>query len=113
MILIVIYGLCALLMIGIGIASWRGEKPAGFYSGVEPPKAEELTDLKAWNRKHGLMWIVYGAVLLLSGIVGSRMAETPFGLIPILGGALLPLPFMVFYHERLSRVYLKKKSGKD
>ena len=105
---IAIYGLCALIMIGIGIAQWKSQKPAGFYTGVEPPKAEKLTDVKAWNRKHGLMWIGYGVILFLSGLAGTWLKDAVLALIPMLGGALLPLGFMVYYHERLTRIYTAK-----
>ena len=107
---IAIYGFCALIMIGLGIAQWKGPEPAGFYSGVKPPKAEELTDVNAWNRKHGLMWIGYGVILFLSGLAGGWMGDSALCLIPLLGGALLPLGFMACYHERLMSVY--KKRGK-
>ena len=105
---IAIYGFCALLMIGIGVAQWKGAKPAGFYTGVEPPKAEELTDKKTWNRKHGLMWIGYGVILFVSGLAGGWLKGSALCLIPMLGGALMPLPFMVWYHERLTRIYTAK-----
>ena len=105
---IVLYGFCALIMIGIGVAQWKGKSPAGFYSGVEPPKAEELTDLKAWNRKHGLMWLIYGAILFLSGLAGAALEGSAWCLLPMLGGPLLPLGFMVWYHEGLTRKYKKE-----
>lgn len=61
--------LVALIFIGLGISQYRSKKPVGFYSGEKPPKKEELTDVKAWNRKHGVMWFGYGVMLILSGVL--------------------------------------------
>lgn len=58
-----IYGGVAALMIGIGISQLRSKKPVGFYSGVKPPREDELSDVGAWNKKHGIMWIIYGAII--------------------------------------------------
>ena len=102
----VIYACCALLVIGLGVSQWNSKKPVGFYSGVEAPAAEELTDVKAWNQRHGLMWIVYGGILMLCGLAGAWMGDgnllclIPFGL-----GPILPIAFLVWYHERLTKKY--------
>ena len=47
----VIYALVALFMMGIGIVQLKSKDPVGFYSGEKPPKAENITDVKAWNKK--------------------------------------------------------------
>ena len=59
----VTFGLAALIMIGIGISQLKSRNPVGFYTGEKPPKKEQLSDVNAWNRKHGTMWIVYGCSL--------------------------------------------------
>lgn len=46
------------------------ETPVGFYTGEEPLQESELTDVREWNRKHGNLWIAYGAVILLSYLAG-------------------------------------------
>ena len=66
-----IYALVALFMMGIGIVQIKSRKPVAFYSGEKPPKAEELTDVSAWNRKHGMMWLAYGIIILISFLIIS------------------------------------------
>ena len=97
----------AFLMMGIGIYQIKSSKPAWFYSGEEPPKPETITDIRAWNTKHGGMWVVYGAVILLTVVVGV-IDLGGIGMIFFIGGILLPIPFMIWWHHRLEKNYLKK-----
>ena len=50
---LVIFSLVTIVMIIIGISQMRSKKPVGFYSGEKPPREEELSDVVAWNKKHG------------------------------------------------------------
>lgn len=106
---IVIYGIVALIMGGIGAAQRRSIRPVAFYSGETPPNGEELTDVEAWNQKHGTMWILYGGILFASGVIGFLMADSDWKIVPLCGGVCVPLPFMIGYHERLKRQYRKKR----
>ncbi len=103
----------AVLLIGIGpiillgIAQYRSKDPVGFWSGKEPPRKEQITDVKAYNRKHGIMWILYGAGFICCFVCGQ-----PFGggavaclcLIEAVGGIFV----MAAYHNKLNRMYDKK-----
>ena len=97
---------CAFLMLGIGIANLRSKKPVGFYSGVKPPLPEELSDVGAWNKKHGMMWVIYGILIFLSVPVAYVMGDTPLILIPVCGSVVFPLCWMIPYHHHLCRLYL-------
>lgn len=106
MIYCVIMGVCALFMYGIGISQLRSIKPVGFYSGEAPPEEECLKDVRAWNRKHGIMWIMYGIVISL-GMIGGIIVVDSLLLVPIECGCLLvPIIFMVLYHKKLAKEYL-------
>jgi hypothetical protein len=54
-----IYGITAIIIFGVGICKLKSKEPVAFYSGETPPKREQLTDVNAWNKKHGMMWIIY------------------------------------------------------
>lgn len=95
-------------MIGIGIFQLRSKKPATFYTGEKGPKPEELSDMKAWNRKHGMMWIIYGIIILLGCVSFFFVSGTAWKLLGGLGVFLLPLPFMVWYHHSLMKKYIIK-----
>ena len=103
----VIYALVALFMMGIGIVQIKSRKPVAFYSGEKPPKAEELTDVSAWNRKHGMMWLIYGIIIFVSYLIGSIIGESIWSIIPMMGGVIIPLPFMIWYHHRLKKKFIR------
>lgn len=101
----IIFLFVAIFMIGIGIFQLKSISPVGFYSGERPPKEEELIDVRAWNRKHGMMWVVYGIIIILSAIVGAVIGDSILCIIPLLGGMLVPILVMIWYHHRLVRKY--------
>lgn len=101
-----IMGLCALMMISIGVVQLRSKKPVGFYTGEKPLKPEQISDVSAWNRKHGIMWILYGCTIIACWFVGLIMGDTLWFLIPFFGGILLPIFLMVWYHEKLKKEYI-------
>lgn len=107
-IMLIVYGFVGMIMIGIGITQRKSKNPVGFYSGVEAPKVDEVRDVKAWNKKHGIMWIIYGCCIMISAFGVVLVEDASLILIPALGGITLPLPFMILYHHRLKNIYMKK-----
>lgn len=102
----VIYLGCAALFFGIGISQIRSKKPVAFYAGEKPFEAEALSDVHAWNKKHGIMWIVYSCIIILSWLCGFLCGDSPWILIPFIGGLLIPLIFMIRYHHKLIEKYV-------
>ena len=100
----VIYFATAAIMVGIGTSQLRSSKPVGFYTGEKPPGEDEITDVKTWNKKHGLMWMIYGGSIITGFGIGTLSGDSLWCLIPMLGGVLLPLPVMIWYHHRLIRL---------
>ena len=105
---LVIMCLTALVMIGIGVSQLKSRKPVGFFTGVKLPEEKELRDVEAWNRKHGIMWILYGCVLIACGFVpiaGAYGCDDVLLLIVelviIIGGIFA----MMLYHVRLEKMY--------
>lgn len=101
---LVIVCIAALILIGIGISQIKSSEPVGFYSGVKPPKEEQLRDMRAWNKKHGIMWSLYGASMIIAGFAGivSMTCSTIAELVIAFGGPII----MIWYHSRLERLYL-------
>lgn len=106
-IFVVIVAISAMPMIILGIVQYRSKEPVGFWSGKEPPKREQITDVKAYNRKHGIMWILYGAGFLFCNILeiplGEELALLAVGLsvVECIGGIFV----MIAYHNKLNRQY--------
>ena len=105
---LVIFLLVAIIMVGTGVFQLTSVSPVGFYSGEVPPREDQLTDVKAWNRKHGMMWIIYGIIIIISYFAGYLIGDSPLCLIPFLGGLLVPVAVMIHYHDKLIQKYKKK-----
>jgi hypothetical protein len=100
-----IYLLVAAVMIGIGVSQLKSRAPVGFYTGEKPPTEEELTDVAAWNKKHGTMWVMYGAVLILSWIAGYMLCDEFWQSLCMIAGVCVPLVLMALYHHALVNRY--------
>ena len=59
----------SLLMTGIGVNAIKREKPMWFWSGTTV-KEEEISDVKAYNRANGIMWLVFSCVFWISTVLG-------------------------------------------
>ncbi len=103
----IIYVCAASVMFFIGMVQLTSKKPVGFYSGEKPPREADLTDVKAWNKKHGVMWVVYGGIILLSYGAGAVVGDTVWCIVPMCGGVVVPIIFMIGYHHRLRERYLR------
>ena len=100
----VISGLVALFMIAIGISNFKSIEPVGFYSGVEPPPSQEITDIPAYNKTHGWMWVLYGIGFIICGVLAfptnSDLVYALVSCVFAIGGAILLM---------IGHTYLEKK----
>lgn len=101
----VMTALCALMMICIGVSQCRRKTPVGFYTFEKAPTAEEIRDVKRWNNGHGMMLIVYGAVMLIAW-GAMQCIEGIAGFCVWIAGILLPIPVMILYHRSLVKKYM-------
>lgn len=107
----VILLVCTVPIVIIGIVQYRSKDPVGFWSGKKPPKKEQITDVKAYNQKHGLMWILLGVGFILCFVCGLLFGGVIAGylcMIETIGG----IAAMIVYHEKLDRMYYKKEDDK-
>ena len=93
---------CSLLFTGIGIYAWRRMKPMWFWSGSSV-REEEITNVKAYNRENGIMWICYSAVFWISTIMGIRSVSIAGIVLAV--GCLGGLPLLVIAYNRIYRKY--------
>ena len=99
---------CSLLFTGIGIYAWRRTKPMWFWSGSSV-REEEITDVKAYNRENGIMWICYSAVFWISTIMGIWSVSTAGIVLAV--GCLGGLPLLVIAYNRIYRKYKRSTTG--
>jgi hypothetical protein len=93
---------CSLLFTGIGIYAWRRTKPMWFWSGSSV-REEEITNVKAYNRENGIMWICYSAVFWISTIMGIQSVSIAGIVLAV--GCLGGLPLLVIAYNRIYRKY--------
>ena len=93
---------CSLLFTGIGIYAWRRTKTLWFWSGSSV-REEEITNVKAYNRENGIMWICYSAVFWISTIMGIRSVSIAGIVLAV--GCLGGLPLLVIAYNRIYRKY--------
>ena len=99
-----------LLFSGLGIYAMGRKKPMWFWSGTEV-KDEEITDIPAYNRANGIMWLGFSAVFWISLFMGLKNRKAA-GLVLIagciVGGLLLPVVY-----SRISERYRRKEKRED
>ena len=92
---------CAALMTGIGVYAWRREKPMWFWSGTEV-KPEEITDVRAYNRANGIMWICYSLFFWAAALI-SNWSGMAAGVVVLVGGVFGSLGMMVAFQRIYQR----------
>ena len=103
---LVIMSIVAVVMITIGISQFcTKNNPVGFYNVIDPHKKEEISDVIQWNKKHGFMWIIYGICIELGFWLGYIMPSEVLEMVFMMGGVIIPLPFMVLRHRALEKEY--------
>lgn len=103
---LVIITFVALIMVTIGLCQiTKKENPVGFYNVIDPPRKEEISDVIQWNKKHGMIWIVYGICIELGFWLGYIAPSEVLEMVFMMGGVIVPLPFMVMRHRSLEKQY--------
>ena len=101
----VIWSAVSLLLLGIGIWSWRSGKAVGFFTGVKPP---EVSDVKKYNRSVAALWFVYAVLLELLGLPLLFLKQHSAGfLLSLLGVPLISIALMIAYHRILAKYRVK------
>lgn len=99
--------LVAFVMIGLGISQLKSKYPVGFYTGEKPPAPNQLSNVAAWNRKHGQMWILFGIIIIFSYVAPLLFVGMESECFPVLycAGIVMPIPVMMWYHGKLNKIY--------
>lgn len=106
---LVIISFVAIIMVIIGLCQvFKKDEPVGFYNVIAPPKKEEISDILLWNKKHGTIWIVYGICIELGFWLGYTMPTEMLEILFMMGGVIIPLPFMIMRHHKLEKEYKVK-----
>ena len=96
----------ACLFTGLGIFAWKRKKPMWFWSG-STVKEYEITDIPAYNRANGIMWLAFSGVFWLGAVLGLFRLEAAGFVIG--GGILLGIPALAFTYHKIYSKYRKFK----
>ena len=96
--------LCALLLAIIGIVAIRRREPMFFWAGSRVDSSE-ISDIAAYNRANGAMWLVFAVCFAVDGAVG--LFSTTVGAI-VMG--VLCVPGIIVLVAVYNRIYRKYKA---
>ena len=102
MIFSIIMMLCGALFTGVGLYAWKRKTPMHFWSGTRV-KESELSDVAAYNRANGLMWMGFSLLFWLSALVGFWNAAAA-GILEA-AAFLIALPLLPLVYQRIYRKY--------
>ncbi len=93
---------CSALFTGIGIYAWKRKKPMWFWTGSTVEETD-ISDIPAYNRANGLMWIVFSLVLWLSAFAGLWNGAAA-GII-LITGCIVGIPALVIAYKQIYEKY--------
>lgn len=105
----VIWVICGLLFVGIGIYDYMSKKQVGFWANFDVPEVE---DVIGFNKAVGRLFITYGVVFILIGIplIPSIFYKNMLLVfIPIIGTIFETIWLMVYFVMKIEKDYYPKK----
>lgn len=105
----VIWVICGLLFVGIGIYDYMSKKQVGFWANFDVPEVE---DVIGFNKAVGRLFITYGVVFILIGIplIPSIFYKNMLLVfIPIIGTVFETIWLMVYFVMKIEKDYYPKK----
>ncbi|MEM5768635.1 MAG: hypothetical protein AAGU32_10175 [Bacillota bacterium] len=97
--------LCSLIFGVIALWAFKRKDPMHFWSG-STVRPEEIADIPSYNRANGLMWAVYAACMVVTGILS--LFSTIIGAVLL---AILCVPGIVVLVVTYNRIYHKYRSA--
>ena len=92
----------SMLFTGLGIYAWRRKKPMWFWSG-STVKESEISDIAAYNRANGIMWLVFSLMMWISTVLGAMSSKT--GGIVLIAGCAIGIPLLPIVYGKICRKY--------
>ena len=99
---------CSALLTGLGIFAWRRKQPMWFWSG-STVKEEEISDVRAYNRANGIMWIAFSLLFWICTAIGFRSMKAAG--IFMMAACALGCPLLIVAYRMIYKRYEKKKDA--
>ena len=101
-----IWSVCALVLVVVGIITRRSQNAAGFFTGVKPPK---VSDVKGYNRAVSNLWFIGAVIFEILGLPLLFLKQnSPGFLISIILTPFWAIGLAVVYFRILAK-YTKKE----
>jgi hypothetical protein len=85
-----------------GIYAWKRKQPMWFWSGTTV-RENEISDIPAYNRANGIMWISYSLVFWIGSILG--LFQIDIAGIVVTVGCLAGIPVLVMVYREVYAKY--------
>ncbi len=91
----IIWTACSAVFLGIAIYDRNLDKPAGFFTGSEPP---QVTDVRAFNKEVSRLWLRFAVLLELLGLPFLFLQQnSAWFILPVLGTVALCIVLVIRY----------------
>ena len=90
------------LFTALGVFAWKRKKPMWFWSG-STVEEDEITDIPAYNRANGIMWIAYSGVFWISTLLGFFKPEIAGPVLAV--GCIGGIPVLVVAYKKIYDKY--------
>jgi len=109
----IICGLIALPLIGVAVWAFNRRSPMPFFAGgvADNPKPEDITDVKAYNKAIGTLWLCGAIGLVISGVV-SFFSMT-VGIVALLIVCIPGIIILIVGYNRIQSKYFRQSSAKS
>lgn len=100
----IVVGLIFIVM-GTFIMKSKKAKPFGFWANAEAP---EVTDVEAYNRALGKLWIIFGIGFAIEGLPLLAGQNSALVMLSVVGAMFLTIGTMIYYTLAIESKYKKK-----
>ena len=97
---------CALIFGLIALWAFKRRTPMHFWAGSEV-KPEEITDIPAYNKANGKLWLGYTAGMILSGVVSLFSIGIGAALLTIV--CVPGIAVLIVVYKRIYKKYRREK----
>lgn len=101
----IIWAICGLIIIGIGICDLFSKKVVGFWANV---KTTDVSDIKKYNCAVGKLIIIYGVIYIALGLPLLCGQNSAYILLSVLGVFIETIVAMIIYSLVITNKYKVK-----
>lgn len=101
----IIWAICGLIIIGIGICDLFSKKVVGFWANV---KTTDVSDIKKYNCAVGKLIIIYGVIYIALGLPLLCGQNSAYILLSVLGVFIETIVVMIIYSLVITNKYKVK-----